>query len=141
MAEKLNTPQAGSADPPPVPDDLGPAGRKLWTAVVAELDLDAHERAILRAAGQVADTINSLERHLPAAGLVVTGARGGLMLHPAVGELRLQRQALGRLLGQLKVPPAEADNDQPGRRDVPTRSQQARQAALARWHGSDLGAG
>lgn len=123
-----------STDLPAPPAGLNLAGRRLWLDVVADLELAAHELRVLRDACAVADTIAALERALPAATLVTAGPRGGLTLHPAVAELRMQRIALASLLSKIKVPPRDAAAKSA---ETPeSRSAAARRAALIRWHGA-----
>jgi hypothetical protein len=91
-----------------IPKNLGPRGRAFWRNIVERYELSALE---VELAVEAARTLDLVER-----------------LHTEGGplpELRQQRLALGRLLGQLAVPPEDVV-------DAPTTAR-ARKAANARW--------
>jgi hypothetical protein len=115
---------------PAVPSGLGNAGRRLWTAILGDLDddyeFDQREMAILATACRQADTVASLERAVKADGVTIPGAAGQRRLNAAVTELRQGRIALARLLGDLDLP-SEAD------KPTSAASRRASHAAQTRW--------
>lgn len=99
--------------PPKAPRDLAKSGRALWRAVVAEFDLDEHERALLHEAARTRDLCDGLQAQLDTDGLMSESSQGA-RVHPAAVELRQQRIVLARLLAALKVPSGE-DETAPNR--------------------------
>jgi len=99
---------------PKPPTGCKRAGRKIWTAIVENFELEQHEMALLEQAVRVADICADLQAALDADGLIVDGQRGPKS-HPALAELRQQRLTLARLLSTLRVPLGE---------ESPTRSKQ-----------------
>ena len=87
----------------PTPKGLGPAGKKLWRAVVEDFDPEQHERLLLEQAASVADTIAALSA---AVGAELIGGNG--RIRPELVELRQQRIILARLLAAMRL---EADGD------------------------------
>jgi hypothetical protein len=116
------------------PSGLGPAGAALWRAVTSisrgghVLELRADELTTLALACKTADTIAALEAVLDGQDLVVAGSKGQVSVHPAVAELRLQRNAQATLLRYLAIP----DSVDTSWDDL-TASQRGRRAAHARW--------
>jgi hypothetical protein len=98
----------------------------LWVELTRSYEYGPRELQVLAAAARQADDIAQMEALLAHEGLVVPGSRGQLRLSPVLGELRLARLALERLLGALSLP--EAD-------EVPrsAASVRAQKAARARW--------
>jgi hypothetical protein len=113
------------------PAGLGKAGRRLWRSVSDGLVLRADELAVLEAAARTADQVATLEAAVAASPPMIPGSRGQSILHPAIAELRLQRQLLSSLLGRLDVPEEEAGFASAW--DGLSSSQRARRAARARW--------
>lgn len=118
----------GSRKPsgPRAPSGLATAGRALWAKVLADHELEAHELAVLELAARQADDVAALEA-LIEGGLLVKGAAGQDRLTPAVGEARMGRLAVAKLLAQLALPAEEAD------RPASETSKRAQHAATARW--------
>jgi phage terminase small subunit len=112
---------------PKVPDGLGQRGAAFWRDVWREYDLTDAERVLLVEVCATLDVIEALAAVVAAEGTVAEGSKGQTVVHPAVRELRAQRAALGRLLGQLEL------EDQDGRALPSPASLQARKAAAARW--------
>ena len=115
--------------------DLGPAGRKMYREVVADLAEmglahDAREVSMLYCACRMRDRIALLERELADAPLSVASHTGkGQVMNPLWVELRQTEGLMVQTLGRLK-PPQEGESS-PG---VPVpRSVSARSAAQARW--------
>lgn len=112
----------------PPPGGLGKEGRRLWNAVVADVDaeswqLDSRDLEILRRAACCADDLDQLERAIDRDGHVTADGR----VHGAVVEARQQRQLLFRLLSSIElVNPEELKSTRPA-------SVRARRAARARW--------
>jgi len=116
--------------PPKTPAGLSAAGRRLWTAILAdlpaEIELEARELVVLEAACRQADAIANLEQAIRRDGHVVKGAAGQRRLNGAVIEARQGRIALARLLGELDIPAEEEKSNT-------VASQRARRAADVRW--------
>lgn len=118
-----------SSKPKP-PASLDPAGKALWSAVVAKYDLRVDELAVLEAACKTADMIATLDKEWGALGkpFMTRGSMGQDVIHPLIGERRQQQAQLAALLGKLKLP----DDVTPGAATNPARA-----AAESRWkHGS-----
>ena len=113
--------------PPTPPPGLGRRGGSFWRRVVAGFDLDDAERELLVEVCRSLDTLDSLADVVAAEGHTVAGSRGQRVTHPAVGELRLTRQLVGRLLAQLQLP------DEDGVSLSSPTSARARRAAAIRW--------
>ncbi len=113
------------------PTGLGVTGKRLWAAVTGGLTLRPDELAVLESAARTADQVAALERVVAGSPLMIPGSKGQEVLHPAIAELRLQRQLLAALLGRLDVP--EAVDGIGSEWDSMTSSQRARKAARARW--------
>ncbi|BBY33356.1 hypothetical protein BST33_10045 [Mycolicibacter minnesotensis] len=99
------------------PAGLRARGKRLWSSVTADFELDEHELALLEDAARTADLIAQLQERIDRDG-VMTEAYGG-RAHPCLGEVRQQRLALARLLVALRVPSGEEsdeDDDEPVRR-------------------------
>jgi hypothetical protein len=109
------------------PAGLGPRGRGFWRDVLNTYALDLAETQLLTETCRLLDQCEQLQAVLDRDGLTVTGSTGQQRIHPAVGELRACRTALGRLLAQLDLPDPEGDT-----LASPT-SARARKAAQSRW--------
>src|SRR5215211_2823845 len=113
-----------------MPRGLGDRGKALWRSTMAGLpkgwELDERETQILTLAVRQADDLRRLEIAIRRDGAMVPGSQGQPVLNPAIGEARLARLAITRLLGELKLPDAAG---------VPrsSRSRSAQRAAAARW--------
>lgn len=112
------------------PGGMGDAGRKLWRAVTAGLVLRADELATLEAACRTADAIAALEFVIAAEPTMIAGSMKQAVVHPAITEVRLQRELLARLLSRLDLPEEGEDGNV---WDGLSSSQRARKAARARW--------
>jgi hypothetical protein len=92
------------------PTGLGTAGRNLKAAVLADLprgwEFDSREEAILDLACRQADDLHRLERAIRRDGTMTKGSAGQPVTHPALGEARLGRLAIQRLLQRLEIPAA-----------------------------------
>lgn len=121
---------ADESDKPRPPTGLRAAGRRFWKTVHERYSgLEPAESALLVECCKTLDVIADLEAAVRQHGAMVTGSQGQAVLNPAVGEQRLQRQMLGRLLDQLGLPTDEGSEAQP---DSPAR-RKARKAAEVRW--------
>jgi hypothetical protein len=85
-------------------DQLGPAGRKLWDAVLEPLELDTWEASILIEACRTADRLDLLAAAAVGAPLTVENARHDLVVNPLLSEARQQSLALARLIASLRLP-------------------------------------
>lgn len=111
---------------PDTPQDIS-AGELLRASLQADLDanhvtLDAAERALLDRACAVADRIQALEGVIAEHGLTTTGRRG-LIVSPAVTEVRHQGALLKSLLAGIRLRAESADS----------KSKKGRAAAQSRW--------
>lgn len=109
------------------PSGLGPAGRAYYEAIVKEIDLAPERARLLRDAAQTIDTIERLQEAIAEAPLIMKGGAGGQIANPLIVEVRQQRALLSRLTAALMIPEA------PDASGVPSRSEQAKRAALVRW--------
>jgi hypothetical protein len=96
---------------PTPPDGAGPSGLALWRDVLSKYDLEQHEVALLREAVRTLDNLDSLADVVARDG-ITTGAK----VHPALVEARQLRIALARLLGALRLPAGDEDDQAAGRR-------------------------
>jgi hypothetical protein len=99
------------------PDGLESHGQALWESVTAEFTLNGPELELLEQAARTADVCARLAARVASEGELITSRLGELRTHPALVELRNQRQLLGRLLVVLRVPiggeTGEGETDQP----------------------------
>jgi hypothetical protein len=91
---------------PRAPKGAGPAGRRLWRAVLGEFELDEHERALVTALVRQIDRLDQLEDLIAAEGLMVSG-HGTRKVHPAVVEARQSAIAVARISAALRLPSGE----------------------------------
>ncbi|WP_191563451.1 hypothetical protein [Janibacter melonis] len=89
---------------PKPPADLKTAGRALWRSVLADLELDEHETALLRAACRTTDRLEDLAAAMEGAPLTVTNSRGDEVASPLLVEHRNQAQSLAKTLASLRLP-------------------------------------
>jgi hypothetical protein len=102
----------------PTPDDLGPAGVRLFESITADYALSEHELTLLCEASRTADACAELSRIIGAEGYLVDGK-----VHPAVSEARQQRILLARLFTSLRVPLGDQeDEDQTSTSPLPRRA-------------------
>lgn len=94
---------------PAPPAELRTSGRALWRAVLADYDLDAHERTILREACRTADALDGLQELLDTEGLMGQTSQGP-RVHPALVEARQQRMTFARLVAALAIPASDQDD-------------------------------
>lgn len=114
---------------PKVPPGLAARGRAFWRRTVASYVLSETEVELLGEVCRLLDECDALRSVVAADGVTVAGSAGQPRVHPALGELRQHRLAVGRLLAQLALP-----GDEEGTLDSPARAR-ARRAAAARWSG------
>lgn len=88
------------------PAGLAATGRRLWTSVMADYELDCHEELLLLEACRCADTLHELAESTAGA-VLTTNVRGEAVAHPAVVEARAQQLTLARLLASLRLPAGE----------------------------------
>jgi phage terminase small subunit len=75
--------------------------------VESQFDLDTAEPAwveVFETACATLDTVRELEDLVRSDGLITTGSKGQVTIHPALVELRHQRQTYARLVQQLGLP-------------------------------------
>ena len=100
---------------PKAPSDLKRSGRALWRAVLADFELDEHERQLLHETCRTRDLCDRLQVVLDTDG-VMSESSQGVRVHPAAVELRQQRIVLARLLAALNVPSGEEEAERHVRR-------------------------
>ncbi len=93
---------------PKAPTGSGPAGAKLWHAVVEEYELEQHELLLLREMVRTVDALDELEARVATDG-VMLGSSQGERAHPALVEARQQRITLARLQAALRLPAGEEE--------------------------------
>lgn len=113
------------ATKPTAPQKLSRAGKKFWSDITGKYTLRTDELRILEDACREMDLIDRLERELETEQTIVHGSQGQPVINPLIPEQRQHRATLASLLRQLKLPDAAATPE--------TRSNQARDAANARW--------
>jgi hypothetical protein len=96
---------------PCAPKGAGASGLALWRDVLGKYDLEEHEMALLREAVRTVDDLDGLAAVVAAEGMTV-----GSKVHPALVEARQLRIALARLLGALRLPAGDEDDQAVGRR-------------------------
>jgi hypothetical protein len=105
---------------PPPPDGLGERGRGLWSAILADFTLQAHEMTLLLEACRTVDAVQRLEDIVKREG-VLNASPQGLRAHPALVEARQQRMTLARLLAALRIPVEDARGEGRTQRRVGVR--------------------
>lgn len=110
----------------PAPDTLAAAGKSLWVKIVETYELRADELATLEDACAATDMIAALTSVWEGEGRPVTtkGSMGQQVIHPLIGEIRIQRAARNALWRQLKLPDSDATAGE---------SNQHRAAAQSKW--------
>lgn len=96
---------------PAPPKGTGPSGRALWRDVLGKYSLEEHELALLRESCRTVDQLDALAAAVAADGAMVSGR-----VHPALVESRQLRIALARLVGALRLPAGDEDDQVSGRR-------------------------
>ena len=96
------------------PDGLGPLGRKLFTDVTDDYELESHELLLLQNCCETADVVGDLQSQIDADGGPVLGGKP----HPCLAEIRQQRVLLARLLTALRVPIGDEDARSGQRRGI-----------------------
>ena len=112
---------------PAAPGDLRARGRRFWRETLAVYTLTDSEMELLREACRLLDECEALREAVAADGVTVTGSTGQTRVHPALGEMRQHRLALGRLLAQLALP------DPDGKPLASPESVRGATAARTRW--------
>jgi hypothetical protein len=85
----------------------------LWSSILADFTLAAHELTLLLEAARTLDAVQRLEAIVAAEGVLHESPQG-VRAHPALVEARQQRLVLARLLAALRIP-ADADGKGEGR--------------------------
>jgi hypothetical protein len=86
------------------PKGVKAGGKRLWSAVLADYELDEHELVLLRRAVRVVDACDDLQGIVDVDGPVLTDDKGNVRTHPSLVELRQQSLVLARLIVALRVP-------------------------------------
>ncbi len=112
---------------PVTPPDLSVRGRSFWRSTLAAFELSDVELELLMECARLLDECESLRKAVDADGVTVAGSTGQKRVHPALGELRQHRLALGRLLAQLALPDVEEETL------LSPAQSRGRKAAQKRW--------
>src|SRR5262245_40960265 len=100
---------------PRPPKGAGPAGRRLWQAVLAAYELEQHEELLLRELVRTADLLDELQATLDVETLTIETSQGR-RVNPVAAELRQQRVAFARLAAALRLPAGEESDPSSVRR-------------------------
>src|SRR3546814_6299431 len=85
------------------PYGLKRRGKRLWTAIMADLEGDQHDTDLVFEACRILDVIDDLAAAVARDGSTTAGSRDQIIVHPAVPEIRQQQIAFARILGQLNL--------------------------------------
>lgn len=98
------------------PEGLSDRGNELWASLLEQHPAmsDADKQVALEAC-RTADLIDRLERICLVSEPVIENERGMLVTHPAIVEVRQQRQTLKQLVAALRLPDPKTGR-QPQRR-------------------------
>ena len=110
------TGEQATVEHPPPPAGLRASGRRLWVAVLTELELDSHEELLLVNACRAADRLDLLDDIVNTAEPLIRNGKGELIAHPALVEARQQSIVLSRLIASLRMPDNRDDMKRPQRR-------------------------
>ncbi len=112
---------------PAAPADLGARGSRFWRSTVAVFELSEVELELLKECARLLDECEALRKAVDRGGVTVVGSTGQPRVHPALGELRQHRLALGKLLAQLALPDVADET-----LGTPAHAR-AKKASQARW--------
>lgn len=100
---------------PKAPSSLSASGKRLWSSVLDDYELDVHEELLLLQACRCADYLDELAKATTTPTIVNT--KGETVAHPALVESRQQSITLSRLLASMRLPSGdEAEATRPQRR-------------------------
>jgi len=106
----MASPKAPKTPPPPA--GLASAGRRLWTSILAEYELQEHESLLLLQACRCADSLDRLAVEASDSPVTTFNVKGDLTAHPALVESRQQAITLSRLVATLRLPSGEQLGEQ-----------------------------
>lgn len=91
---------------PRAPKGLKARGARLWRDLHAVFDFtqDPHRSAVIEDICRTIDLIDRLQREVDRGDIRVKGSQGQPVAAPEIPELRLQREALVRMLSRLDLP-------------------------------------
>jgi|SRR5665213_355972 len=90
-----------------VPSGLKTSGRDLWLSVVADYELETHERLLLLQACRCVDRLDRLAAEADDAPITVASRQGDPVANPVLVEARQQSLAFARMLASLRLPSGE----------------------------------
>lgn len=102
--------------PPACPRGTGPSGRRIWTSIVAQYELEPHELALLTELTRAIDRLDGLDALIRRDGLIVDGGRSGAKANPALVEARQLQITVARLEAALRMPQGDTGDQQQGAR-------------------------
>ena len=86
-------------------EKLGERGQTLWASLLEQHpSMSDPEKAVALEACRTADLIDRLEAICRVSDPVIENERGTLVTHPAIVEVRQQRQTLKQLVASLRLP-------------------------------------
>lgn len=93
------------------PRGLKAGGRRLWTAVISDFDLDQSASVVLAEACHTVDLLADLRAKLAETPRIIDSPQGP-RVHPLLSEIRHQQLTLSRLIGALGLPKELPDDDE-----------------------------
>jgi hypothetical protein len=85
-----------------MPEELGEAGKRLWTAVTTEYVIgDSAGLLLVEQAARAADVADALSAEIAKAGAVIRTEKGAETPHPAIASMLSCRSLIARCLKQL----------------------------------------
>jgi hypothetical protein len=88
-----------------IPEGLSGRGSELWTSLLEQHPaMSEADKQVALEACRTADLIDRLERICLLSEPVIENDRGTLVTHPAIVEVRQQRQTLKQLVAALRLP-------------------------------------
>jgi len=103
------------------PKELNESGRRLWSHVSREFELEEHELQVFLQACRIADTLDRLQQEMVGVNLVMKSPQGA-KIHPALVESRQQSLALAKVMASLRIPFGDEDAQPQKRAGVRTAS-------------------
>lgn len=94
---------------PRTPRGLKTGGRRLWSAVTTDFELDESASAVLVEACFTADLLAELRLKLTEIEPVIDSTQGP-RVHPLLCEVRMQRLALAKLIASVGLPKELAED-------------------------------
>lgn len=101
---------------PKPPAGTRSSGRRLWSSILEEYELEEHEVVLLKEMVRCVDLLDELAKIAQRDGTIVPGPALTTRVHPALVEARQARITLARLSAALRLPAGEEGDEQQGAR-------------------------